>query len=206
MLELLAFAPEDGWAYIVNDAEVRLIRPPFTRNSTSVVQKESVATAVTRHGFVLPPEGHETFPNWPALLDFLSTQLVVARLAKGSVVDDDAGEDLLAFAPADTLRGFLDRIGTELIPNCEWDHAEKLLLKMLAMPSFVTLTDLYKRAVDLLGQISKGRKKKQEELLDIAREDINFAKIFPGAAQHYGQQKVDELTSEIASRGTVFTF
>lgn len=207
MLELLAFAPEDGWAYIQTDTDVRLVRPPYTRNSMSVVKKDSVTTALTRYGFVLPPQGHAVFLDWPALLDFLGAQLIEARRAKdGGTADDTAGVGLLAFAPADTLRRFLDRIGDDLIPNCEWDHAENLLLKMLALPSLRDSADLYERALDLLGSVSQGRAKKQEELLGIAREDVDFVKVFPMALERYGRQEVDELADAIAGRGTVFAF
>lgn len=207
MIELLAFAPEDGWAYIQTDAKVRLVRPPFTRESISVVQKESVVTALTRYGFVLPPEGYQDFPNWSALFDFLRAQLVQALKAKGEwVADDSPGEDLLAFAPPDKLREFLARTEAELIPNEKWDHAENLLLKMLALPSFPQQVDLYERAVGLLGRVSQGRAKKQKELFTLAQEDVDFPKTFPRAAEHYGQQEVVKLAEEIACRGTIFSF
>jgi hypothetical protein len=113
---------------------------------------------------------------------------------------------LLALADRDVVRSFLDRIDVQLIPNGIWDHAENLLLKILAERSFRGWDDVYQRAVELLMRVSQGRAKKQDELRELASETVDPVAVFPRVLQKYGRQEVEHLADEIASRGTVFDF
>jgi hypothetical protein len=76
MLELLAFAPEDGWAYYRVGSEVWLLRPPYTKASSSVATQGAVSAACSRYGFVPPPPGHETYRTLASLLEFLGARIV----------------------------------------------------------------------------------------------------------------------------------
>lgn len=202
MLELLAFTREDGWAFIRTDGELRLIRPPYTRKLISDADEKSVATALTRYGFTLPPDDHKNFASWSALLDFLNAQIVEFR----GKIDESAGQSLIEFASAETLQRFLERIRDELIPKREWEHAEKLLLNMLKAPLLREQTELFRQAVDLLNQVYQRRTQRQSDLRAIACENADYEKAFPMAHKRYGRQKMEKFSGDIAERHSVLAF
>ncbi len=113
---------------------------------------------------------------------------------------------MLQYAPATTLRDFLDRIDRELLPAKAWDHAEKLLLKMLALPAFRENAELCARAVALLERTSQARRQAQEDWGDLAAAGDDAVAVCPRAGQRYGRAWIAGRAVAIQQRGTVFNF
>jgi len=206
MIELLAVAPEDGWAYVKEDAEVRLIRPPFTRSLSSIVSEQWVENAVSKHGFVRPGEHERSFDDWPTLLQFLGKQMRSALTARDVEIAENAAERLLEFATPETLNRYLARIDAELIPNGRWDHAESLLLNMLCLPALRDVPESHGRAVMLLKKVQEGRRREREAKRGLADEDLHFDQVFPRASARYGREGITRVADQIAARGHVFAF
>lgn len=204
MFELLALAPEDGWACVRSGDHVRLLRPPYTPASCSTISEASVEIAVSRHGFVVPPEGERIFPDLAAVVGFLNAEVGRVRAARGAPLSQDAGEGLLEFAPVATLREFLQRTSDELIPQARWDHAQKLLLRMLALPTVCDHPELRAETVGLLKRVIEGQSRQADGRRDLATEDL--PQTFPNAVKHYGVVWIIQTSKTICMQRTVFVF
>jgi|GEM_PF-2501050 len=208
MLELLAIAPEDGWALVRSGGRgVRLVRPPYTKNSAAFVSEDSVSVAVSKHGFLVPGPEHSRFSNWRELVAYLDGGIGAARGTQVSGgLPDDAGEQLLEFAPPDVLREFLRRVEEELIPEGRWDHAENLLLKMLVLDSVCGDPGLRDKAVKLLKRVSSEKEAKAAAWSGLAMEGNDIGKRFPRATEEYGSETIGRIAQAVQNRGMVFAF
>lgn len=205
MLELLALAAEDGWAYVRHNENVQLVRPPYSRNSSTTVSPDCVATAVARFGFAIPPVEQRRFPDWQALIAFLNAEVVHARSDRGQPLPaGDVGQELLAFAPPETLRQFLDRVESELLPANRLEHAASLLGNMLKLPVVRCDDGLYNRATDLFQRVFDRQSQRTRERQGLAANAADFQAVFPRTVEMYGQQPVANIAATIQSRGTVF--
>jgi hypothetical protein len=206
MIELLALAPEDGWAYVKAGERIRLIRPPYTRCRSSVVGEQSVENALAKHGFMRSDDPERCFRDWPALIQFLGARMLESLRAKRLEIAEDTGERLLEFATVETLDRYLARIDAELIPNSRWDHAENLLVNMLCLPAIRDAAATYDRAVALLKKVQEGRRQEERAKIQLAVEDSDFERVFPQASARYGRERITRVAERISSRGHVFAF
>lgn len=203
MLELLAVAQEDGWAFVrVKDATC-LVRPPYTKSNVLSVDDAAVETALSKHGFV-PPIGDRTFGDWAALVACLNQQVLQSRAATGRPVPElGAGEELLKVAPREVLGGFLDRVENELLPDHQLDHAANVLTAMLKVPAARKNAKLCERISVLLGKVQESRAATETFRREVARPS-NFDSVFPTIARLWGRDRVMGLADKVASRGQVF--
>lgn len=206
MLELLASAPEDGWAYVREGELIRLIRPPYTRSRSSVVSEQSVKNAIAKHGFARSDESERCFRDWPAVIQFLGARMLEALRARRLEIIEDTGERLLEFASVETLNRYLARIDAELISSSRWDHAEHLLVNMLCLPAIREASASYDRAVALLKKVQEGRQREDRAKKQLAVEDNDFERVFPQASARYGRERITRVAEQISSRGHVFAF
>jgi hypothetical protein len=206
MIKMLAIAPEDGWAYVQINNKIQLIRPPYTKSSSSVVSIESVETAITRYGFRQSDKKQDEFADWASLINHLNSLIVSSRKARGVEAPDNIGDEMLELAPEKILKEFLERIENELIPDFKWNHAEMLLIKMLKLQSFCENSDLHNKAIELLDKVNLTREQREKNKNVMATEDIEYNSIFRLTYQRYGKENVDKMTKDIYSRGLVFAF
>src|SRR5262245_51315847 len=96
MLTLLAYAPDERWAFVRDGGRVVLVRPPF-QNDMAASDAE-VGRAVTVLGFAAL---ERDFNGRRALLDFLSEESVRVWRARAPAKDlDSLRRDLLAVLTA----------------------------------------------------------------------------------------------------------
>jgi len=78
MIQLLALAPEDGWAFARSGDRILLLRPPYVRRRHPAVDESVVTRAVAVEGFTAEDR---VFADWPTLLAFLEEQFLAGRPA-----------------------------------------------------------------------------------------------------------------------------
>jgi hypothetical protein len=152
MLEVLALAREDGWAFVRDGARIVALRPPYDRATPREVSDAVVARAVGDHGFT--PSG-EKFVDWPAVIEYLRHQMIKAREEEGrKLPPEGVGRALLRHAPADEVSEMLEQVEAELLPAKELSAAERMLMAVLEVSPHVRRDDtLYRRALKLLGRV-----------------------------------------------------
>jgi len=203
MLELLAVAPEDGWAFVRVKGTTCLVRPPYAKSNVIQADDAAVETALFKHGFV-SPSGKRTFVDWAALVAFLNQQVLQSRADAGQPLPElGAGKELLMIAPREVLDSFLDRVENELLPEHQLDHASNLLTAMLRAPAARTNTQICDRVSVLLGKVQESRAAAETFRWEVARIS-NFDSVFPTIARLHGRERVMGLAEEVASRGQVF--
>lgn len=203
MLELLALAPADGWAFVRSDGRIRLVRPPYDQTTSSTVTERVVETAVLKQGFNRLGET-KNFDSWQELIGFLNGTIREERSPEGLEVG--IGGRMLEYAPLDVLSGFLDRVERELLPSHKWEAAQSVLTAMLELPRVRQDATLCTRATDLLIAAIQEAARARQLLHRLASDVASFDSDFPRASRRYGPEKVASYAAEIAQRCGIFAF
>ncbi|MEO5349661.1 MAG: hypothetical protein H7836_08455 [Magnetococcus sp. YQC-3] len=157
MLELVAMAAEDGWAFVRTQDGLCVARPPYQGWSKEMATEEMLEQAICQHGF---REAGGQFPDWSALIRHLKEAQVATWQATGD--DPFTGqeiEELVHELSAEELeREFLDRVEQELLPAARWEAAERLLTKLLGMRVVRQSDPLNDRTCALLRQCQERKK------------------------------------------------
>lgn len=191
MIQLLALAPEDGWAFVRSADRILLLRPPYGKRRHPTVEESVVSRAVAVEGFTAEDRA---FPDWPALFGFLEKQFLAGRPALPAALAPESVERILRHAPRSSLESLLDRIEREFLPDRQWDAAGELLARFLAVDSPVLAADsgLRSRAADLLVRCQQARATAAEQ-----RHQLVELVQAPLAVQRYGREAVRSRTAGI---------
>ncbi|MBN2207944.1 MAG: hypothetical protein JW759_01420 [Candidatus Coatesbacteria bacterium] len=202
MLELLAIAAEDGWAYVRNETGIYLVRPPYAKSTRQFTDMHTVDKAVVGYGFT---GMRKEFPGWEELIAFLREQIDASLKARGmELARSGLGEEMLRLAPPDVLARFLDRVENELLPQHEWDHAENLLLAVLKLPVIGADAELYRRTIDLLDANRDKRKKARQARRMLETGGLDLGRIARLTVRRYPEEWVVAYTQQFEERGQIF--
>ncbi|MBT3266125.1 hypothetical protein HN371_03175 [Candidatus Poribacteria bacterium] len=180
MLEVLALAPADGWAYVRRDGVLLLVRPPYHNDTSLPVDESAVEAAVTKHGFVAA-DGE--FADWPELIAHL--RVLVAEAHPDLPSAEEIGQAYWEVADEEDLGHALDHVEQELLPGREYDHAIRLLAAMVEHSPVLAESGMIRRAARLLTQASQEHRAGRADLMAPA------GTMVPRAVKHY---TLDKLT------------
>lgn len=155
MVTLLAYTPDERWAFVQDGGRVVLVRPPFHQDV--VASEAEVERAVTIHGFV-PLE--RDFPDRHALLDFLSKESVRVwnESAPSKNLPSLRDELLAAFTIVDLDR-HLERAQKKLDAG-KLDEAQTLLNRLLTAQA---VTHPQRRAIAAMQEHVQSTRREQEQ-------------------------------------------
>ncbi|SPF39518.1 hypothetical protein SBA4_2350005 [Candidatus Sulfopaludibacter sp. SbA4] len=199
MLELLAIAREDGWAFIKKDGQLILLKPPYRDSNLVRVCEDIIEKAVSLHGF---EPIHESYPGWGPLVDFLRAELAKVRQSKLGILDDaELKFELLRDAPREILEYYLHRTESELIPNGEWNAALDVLTLLMRVDIVRQDANLCQHAIALLQKCNAGLAANGRNRAELTAEGV--VRLFPGVAQKYPVASVMEYMRNVAERHQV---
>jgi len=198
MIQLLALAPEDGWAFVRSADRILLLRPPFGKRRHPAVEESVVARAVAAEGFVAEDR---VFPDWPALFAFLEECFLVGRPALPTALAPESVERILRHAPRSVLEKLLDRIEHELLPDRQWDAASELLARFLTVdsPALAAGSDLRSRVTAVLMRCQRERAANGARWSRLAA-----AAKAPLTAKKYGLEALQAHAARIRQAGSFF--
>ncbi len=197
MLRLLAFAVNDGWAFVREGQSVVLIRPPYSTANMCRVPEESVETGVAGYGF---SACENDFADWRELIGFLNEQL---RESRGEqIVRDGLGGQMLQYAPCDVLDRFLARIETELLPAGSWEPAERLLIDMLKLPQVDEDAQIRARVTNLLDRTVTARNNAEIQRLRLV-EQQNIVEQTQVLGERDDSRQLADFNQAVRERGTI---
>lgn len=202
MPKLLAISRADGWAFVRDDGEISLVKPPYKRAFRSVVAGDAVEKAIQTHGFQATDVD---FGDWADLVSYLQTGLVETRKGNRSKAPDvtELAKDILGHAPLNVIKSCLQRVRTELIPSGEWLPALRLLDGLYHSETTMQHTPLRDEVVDLLEQCAlRLAGDKQRDMDQTAEEELS--RRFPNAAGAYDSDAMQELARKITRQQQVF--
>lgn len=204
MIDLLATAPDDGWAFVRHNGKIQLVRPPYQRWSLVDVDESVVEKAVKDHGFTAEKEGM-IFSGWDQLIAHLKQQVVATRKEQGHRVPQAATiRGLIHKAPRRVLAQYLEKVESELLPNKEWPAALDLLSEMLIVDAVKQDEDLYKKTIELLRSTQRrlsDERMKKHELVD---EEALWKEKWRRASGIYGVSELLEYGRSMIQRGQFF--
>ncbi len=204
MFELLAIAPEDGWAFLRRHGALHLLRPPYQSWNLETVAEESLERALHQHGFIVD---RRVFADWASLIAELKARTIAAYHAQGrQTADSETIRSLLHKAPRPVLQTFLDRVEHELLPNRERRAAFEILTELLGVRVLRDDTELYERTVELLRQ---GRADADDENVrrsELTDEAQALAEHFPLAAARYGADDLLGYARGVWERQQILAF
>lgn len=202
MIHLLAIAPEDGWAFIGQDEEIYLIRPPYSAANRRPVTVSAVEVAVTKHGF-RAAEG--SFEDWRAVIDSLKQEIVQSREASGRSLDGrDIGLEILRLAEPEKVSELLDRAEETWIRQGKWNSAERFLSDVLSLDITARNETLRQRAINLLKKCQTARHRTIASRMNDIEDQCDLS-VFPRLADspEPERQYVAERAEAIKERGQV---
>ena len=159
MLELMAHAPDDGWAFVRDGDTIFLLRPPYQDNRLAV-RMEDVERAVTVHGYLAT---NLSFATERDLVQHLSDEIVRRWPPKE---DPEAlRDDLLRLADPGEIDVFLDEAGAWLRDGRVAD-AGALLNRLFAAEK---LTHEHRRRIAALLEAGRAWQEARDQVKDTAR-------------------------------------
>jgi hypothetical protein len=199
MIQLLAIAPEDGWAFLREGEEIYLIRPPYSAANRRRVAASAIETAVAKHGF---KAADASFEHWQAVIDYLKQEIVRSWEASGRSLDGrEIGLELLQLAEPEKISQLLDRAEEAWLRQGKWNSMEKFLCDIVSLDVTRQNASLSKRAADLLKRCQTAR---QENLAGRMKDigDRCDLGVFPRLSEPE-RQYVNETAEAIKGRGQV---
>lgn len=199
-IEVIAAAPYDGWAFIVKEEKIFLLRPPYISSNLSEVSEDVVAKAVSAYGFV---GCDAVFDNINEVIRFLKDQLVKSRKDLGfEVPSSEELKELLKYFDDDVLFKYLRRAQVDLIPERNFEAAESIALEIMKLERVETNPEMRRMAIEILERCKQERKKLEALEGEIANNaEETWKDRFPRAVKKYTARLIVEYHKSIQKRG-----
>lgn len=160
MLELLALALEDGWAYVRRDDVILLARPPYRRDALLPVAESALEAAVTKHGFMA---ADRKFADWEQLTTYLRQRVEETQVEASS--PEAIGQAYWGVADERDITLALTHVEEDLLTSGEYGNAERLLRAMVDhSPALESHASLAERATRLLSQVPVQENRRRADL------------------------------------------
>ncbi len=182
-IKMIAIAPDDGWAFIIKDEQLILIRPPYDKNDLVIVVEKDLENAIHKHGF---QECDCAFNAIAETIDFLNQKYVEGMKRRGvPLPQKEELRGLLEFATEEILIGYLEKAELEYIPNGNLDAAEAIALALLPVEKVKKNKKVFQKTIDLITRCKEERSKQEGNKLNrLIKWDEGLSK-FPQAESKY---------------------
>ncbi|MCP5047332.1 MAG: hypothetical protein GY940_09190 [bacterium] len=189
-IKMIALAPFDGWAFIIRDERLYLLRPPYHTNDLIESSEKEMATAISRYHF---RKCNASFKTLLEAVYFLKETYAEEMKKMGfSLPDPEELKTLLEFANDEVLDDYLDKIEKEFIPNRLLDAAESLALELLRLEKVKQDAAFFNRTVDI---VSKCREERNL-LLQLTEKPVKLSGKYPNAEKKYTKKAIlEKMTS-----------
>ena len=152
-IKIIAIAPSDGWAFIIKEYKIFLLRPPYISSNQIEVSEKDVETAIHLHGF---EECNFDFYSLHEVVEFLKTKYIESMKNQGiGLPSSEQLRELLKYAPDDVLLQYLKRAEEELIPEGKLDAAESIALELLKLDKVKENLEMHDMAEDILNKCNQ---------------------------------------------------
>jgi myo-inositol-1(or 4)-monophosphatase len=183
-IKMIAIAPYDGWAFIIKDEKLYLLRPPYRSADLVDVSKKDLANAVHKYGF---QECSGAFNNLSETINFLDEKYVELMKKQGvSLPKQEELKSLLKYATDEILTEYLDKAEKEFIPQRNLDAAESIALELMRLEKVMGNETMFNRSLDIIQKCKEERNK-----LDRLKDKPNkLSKRSPNAQKKYMEKAI----------------
>ncbi|HLP62753.1 MAG TPA: hypothetical protein VK186_28200 [Candidatus Deferrimicrobium sp.] len=187
-IKMIAIAPYDGWAFIIKEEQLYLLRPPYRSKDLLEVGEKDLENALHKYGF---QEFDHAFNNLAETIDYLNEKYMEAMKRKGiSLPDKEQLKELLEYATEEILVGYLEKAEREFIPQRNLDAAESIALALLPLEKVIQNEDIFQKTYAILNRC----KEERERLNNIIKTPNKATGIFPTAELRYTLEAIRELS------------
>lgn len=203
-IEVIAIAPNDGWAFIKKeDSKIFLLRPPYTSSDQIEASEKDLENAIHLHGF---DECAHSFSNIKEVIRFLKDKYVEAMKNLGIELPSlDDLKELLKYASDDILLEFLEKAEKDLIPRGKLDVAISIALDIMKLEKARANPKICSMAVAILEECNQ-KKREKEELSETLMEESQretWEDRFPNAANKYSVAAMIRYKESIRDKGQI---
>jgi len=185
-IKMIAIAPYDGWAFIIKEERLFLLRPPYREKDLVEVEEKDLENAVHKYGF---QECDHAFNNFAETIGFLNEKYIEAMKKKGISLPDKAQlKELLEYATEEILMGYLEKAEKEFIPHRNLDAAESIALALLPLEKVIQNEVIFQKTIAILNRC----KEEREKLDNIIKTPNKTLGIFPRAESIYTVEAIFE--------------
>lgn len=205
-IKIIAIAPNDGWAFIMKEEKIFLLRPPYISSNQIEVSKKTVENAIHSHGF---GECDITLNRINEVVRFLKEQYIKSKKNQGiDLPSSKQLRKLLEYAPDEVLLEYLSRAEKELISEGKFDAAESIAMELMKLDRAKGNPEMLEKAMNVLKKCRHEAKKREKLITEISNNMTEtWVTRFPGAAARYsvdsmiGRQKVISARRELLPIG-----
>jgi len=156
-IKMIAIAPYDGWAFIIKEERLYLLRPPYRSKDLLEVEEKDLENAIYKYGF---QECDQAFNNLAEIIGFLDEKYIEAMKKRGiALPDKEQLKELLEYATEEILTGYLEKAEREFIPQRNLDAAESIALALLPLKQVKRNEDISQRTINMLKRCREERNK-----------------------------------------------
>ena len=200
-IEVIAIAPNDGWAFIKKeDSRIFLLRPPYTSSDQIEASEKDLENAIHLHGF---EECAHSFSNIKEVIRFLKDKYVEAMKNLGVELPSlDDLKELLKYASDDILLEFLEKAERDLIPRGKLDVAISIALDIMKLEKARANPKICSMAVAILEECNQ-KKREKEELSETLMEENQrktWGERFPNAVDKYSEEYINHCKESVRTR------
>ena len=163
-IKIIAIAPNDGWAFIIKEGKIYLLRPPYTTSNQIEVSSKVVENAIHIHDF---EECVFTFDSMSEVIGSIKDRYIKSMKEQGiDLPSSEELRELLKYATDDVLLEYLKRAKRELIPEGKLDAAESVTIDLMKLERVMRNPEMQKMAIDIL----ENCKEERERLRDLENQ------------------------------------
>ncbi len=190
-IKMVAIAPYDGWAFIIKEEQLYLLRPPYRSKDLLEVGEKNLENALHKYGF---QECAHAFNNLSETIGFLNEKYIEAMKRKGmSLPDKEQLKELLEFATEEILRGYLETVEQEFIPQRNLEAAESIAFALLPLKQVKQNEELSQKIIEILKRCREERNK----LNSIIEKPVQELSKFPKAASKFSNTAIIDFMKSI---------
>ncbi len=195
-IKIIAAAPYDGWAFILKEERLYLLKPPYRSSDLMESSARDLEKALHHYGF----QAHDReFSSFYQLIQYLKQEYVKNMKELG--FSDPSREELtslLEYASDEILEEYLEKVEKELIPHRKLAAAESILIQFLYLEK-VCKNDAQKNRVLALLQECR----RQKGLLsDLLKKENGH--VFTSLEEKYQEKDIIKVKKNIIKWGQMF--
>ncbi|NIM11282.1 MAG: hypothetical protein GTO45_04765 [Candidatus Aminicenantes bacterium] len=193
-IKMIAVAPYDGWAFIIKEEQLYLLRPPYQSGDLIEMSEKDLASAISKYMF---HECHLGFCNLSETISFLKKKYVEAMEKQGiSLPKQEELKSLLRYATDEILWGYLEKAEKEFIPQRNLDAAEAIALALMRIDKVIKNDTMFNKALDIIDRCQEERNKLRDFILDTGV----LKHRFPNAEKRYTKKSIIEIMKDTYKR------
>lgn len=199
-IKIVALAPRDGWAFVEENEDLFLLRPPYTVSSKIQCTAKELEEAVVKHGY---HSVNYPFKNYSELIQFIKDEYIRAKKDSGAPTPPmQELKELLDYASEDVLLRFLEKADKELIPEGKIEAAESLALDLMKLDKLIENKKLFDHALDIIYKCADLRKKRKA--WEIKFQEKSLKKKFINIVGKYSVEPISERMRATQQKGVLF--